>query len=179
MPLPNFSMLLAARMHNMFIHGKSDACIAFSAAVAFWYKPNSSHKHLYPAKKDAFGQPIKSTVNGEAVYTVCPYGIEVFRTKEGPQGVPGLAQFATDVNDSSKPRFDQKSARENVHKIIAALPERFTDAEKNEWDAFFDAYPDTIDDITNESIEYLKLDWLPPCTLRIPDNQAFRRNQAT
>eukprot|EP00965_Chrysotila_dentata_P191548 6174594-Pleurochrysis_carterae.AAC.1 len=37
-------------------------------AIAFWYKPNAAHKHLYPAQKDEHGQPIKSTVNGEESY---------------------------------------------------------------------------------------------------------------
>eukprot|EP00965_Chrysotila_dentata_P142453 4709435-Pleurochrysis_carterae.AAC.1 len=97
--------------------------------------------------------------------------------REGPQGVPPLAEFATDVNDSSKPRVDRETVRTNVHKIISALPERFTDAEKNEWDAFLDAYPDKVADISDECIEYIKRDWLPPCTFRMPDNRGLQRNQ--
>eukprot|EP00965_Chrysotila_dentata_P095831 3167654-Pleurochrysis_carterae.AAC.1 len=44
-------------------------------AIAFWYKPDSSHSHLYPARKDAAGNPIVATVNGEAQYENCPNGI--------------------------------------------------------------------------------------------------------
>lgn len=57
------------------------------AVVAFWYKPCSSHKHTYPAMKDADGNPVKvedlktETVDGEAQYKVFPFGIEIFRNK--------------------------------------------------------------------------------------------------
>ena len=48
--------------------------------VAFWYKPNSSHVHLYPTLKDANGEPVKATVDGEETYVVDPDGVEVFQT---------------------------------------------------------------------------------------------------
>eukprot|EP00965_Chrysotila_dentata_P142454 4709435-Pleurochrysis_carterae.AAC.2 len=37
----------------------------------FWYKPNSSHKHLYPAKKNEFGQPVKSIPSTARPCTQC------------------------------------------------------------------------------------------------------------
>lgn len=53
--------------------------ICLFAAIAFWYKPDSSHAHLYPVRKDANGQPVSVTINGEMQYELCPNGIEVFR----------------------------------------------------------------------------------------------------
>eukprot|EP00965_Chrysotila_dentata_P250722 6209613-Pleurochrysis_carterae.AAC.1 len=47
--------------------------------LAFWYKPDSSHKTLYPTAKDKAGKPIEVTLNGEKAYTHCEYGI-IFRT---------------------------------------------------------------------------------------------------
>ena len=51
-----------------------------NGAVAFWYKPDSSHAHLYPALKDANNEPVECTLNGEKAYEVDPDGIEVFKT---------------------------------------------------------------------------------------------------
>eukprot|EP00965_Chrysotila_dentata_P144344 4768198-Pleurochrysis_carterae.AAC.1 len=57
-------------------------CAIYSAfaVLAFWYKPDSSHKTLYPTAKDKKGKPVEVTVNGERAYTHCEYGIEIFRT---------------------------------------------------------------------------------------------------
>eukprot|EP00965_Chrysotila_dentata_P235348 6200700-Pleurochrysis_carterae.AAC.1 len=49
------------------------------AAIAFWYKADSSHKHLYPTAKDENGLSIECTVDGEARLEVCPAGIEIFK----------------------------------------------------------------------------------------------------
>eukprot|EP00965_Chrysotila_dentata_P064521 2139508-Pleurochrysis_carterae.AAC.1 len=48
-----------------------------------WYKPCAAHPHLYPAAKDENAQPMEEaqTVNGERAFAVCPYGIEIFKTK--------------------------------------------------------------------------------------------------
>lgn len=46
----------------------------------FWYKPSSSHKHLYPVIKDAQGQPVECIVDGEVAYQIDPNGIEIFKT---------------------------------------------------------------------------------------------------
>ena len=70
--------------------------------VAFWYKPDATHRHLYPSLKDEAGQPIKVTSDGEVEYAVDPQGIEVFQTKDGPQGLPEPAAFATAVHDASQ-----------------------------------------------------------------------------
>eukprot|EP00965_Chrysotila_dentata_P238718 6202682-Pleurochrysis_carterae.AAC.1 len=51
------------------------------AAIAFWWKPEPSHKHLYPTVKDADIKPVQCIVNGKVEYKVCPYGIEVFETR--------------------------------------------------------------------------------------------------
>eukprot|EP00965_Chrysotila_dentata_P096076 3174056-Pleurochrysis_carterae.AAC.1 len=68
------------------VHGINDAREFIirerdDGVVAFWYKPCSSHKHTYPAEKHADGNPIRAdsetvTVDGEAQYKVCPFGIE-------------------------------------------------------------------------------------------------------
>ena len=52
----------------------------YYAAAVFWYKPNSSHKHLYPALKNEAGEPTKELVDGEEQYAVDPAGIEIFKT---------------------------------------------------------------------------------------------------
>lgn len=48
--------------------------------VAFWYKPDSSHRNLYPSAKDENGNPIEATVDGEKIIQPCEHGIEVFKT---------------------------------------------------------------------------------------------------
>ena len=73
-------------------------------AVAFWYKPDASHRHLYPTAKDEKGAPIKVITDGEAEFKVCPNGIEVFCRVRGPQGVPLPAEFA-----AQKSRILQRS----------------------------------------------------------------------
>eukprot|EP00965_Chrysotila_dentata_P139784 4621252-Pleurochrysis_carterae.AAC.1 len=61
--------------------------------------------------------------------------------RDGPEGLPPLAPFATAVNDSSKPRFDVVAARANVNKIMDSLKDRFTAAHRAQWKQFFDDYP--------------------------------------
>eukprot|EP00965_Chrysotila_dentata_P224706 6194338-Pleurochrysis_carterae.AAC.1 len=107
-------------------------------------EPNSSHLHLYPAKKNEDGLPIKSIINGKEQYEVCPQGIEPLRSKEGPTGMPPLAHFATAVADNRAPRFDPEVARVNVMTIISELKGRFGAGDKDEWSAFFDAYPHKV-----------------------------------
>eukprot|EP00965_Chrysotila_dentata_P128731 4255672-Pleurochrysis_carterae.AAC.1 len=52
------------------------------AVVVFWYKPQSSHPHLYPSnKKDEQGMPIKEIENGDTHIPTCPLGLELFTTK--------------------------------------------------------------------------------------------------
>eukprot|EP00965_Chrysotila_dentata_P223772 6193773-Pleurochrysis_carterae.AAC.1 len=165
-------------------------CVAeycqITAAVAFWYKPDSSHKHLYPTQKDDEGKPKKDTIDDEEQYAVCEYGIEILRTRrcathfclmksgalpfslgasfsvynmcsegsccslsrsvcmlcrDGPEGLPPLAPFATAVKDSSKPQFDVVAAPANVNKIMDFLKDRFTAAHRAQWKQFFDDYP--------------------------------------
>eukprot|EP00965_Chrysotila_dentata_P159903 5281816-Pleurochrysis_carterae.AAC.3 len=50
-------------------------------ALAFWYKPESSHLRLCPCKKDENGSVIESTVNGEKTTVACPHGIKISNTK--------------------------------------------------------------------------------------------------
>eukprot|EP00965_Chrysotila_dentata_P173571 5730149-Pleurochrysis_carterae.AAC.1 len=48
------------------------------SAIAFWWKPESSHMHFYPVVRDDDGKPKRCIVNGNVQYEVCPNGIEVF-----------------------------------------------------------------------------------------------------
>eukprot|EP00965_Chrysotila_dentata_P112633 3722189-Pleurochrysis_carterae.AAC.1 len=119
-----------------------ECCNEFCAAVVvFRYKPDSSHHHLYPAKKDDRGNPVQVILDGVKTYEVCDKGIEVFATKDGPYGVPALAKFATAANNSSLPRFDPTAVRANVMTIIKKLKDSFTADDHDEWNSFFDAYP--------------------------------------
>eukprot|EP00965_Chrysotila_dentata_P056879 1887315-Pleurochrysis_carterae.AAC.1 len=49
--------------------------------MAFWYKPYLSHPHLYPSAKNEDRQAVRETLDSEEQYRVCPYGMEIFRTK--------------------------------------------------------------------------------------------------
>ena len=84
--------------------------------VAFWYKPSSSHKHLYPALKNASGKVVENIVDGEVCYTPDPYGIEVFSNSAGPaaSSVPSPAPFARGVENSQLARFDKVAAQRAV-----------------------------------------------------------------
>ena len=57
----------------------SHVVLLYTAAV-FWYKPDSSHKHLYPARKNERGEPIEclDTRDGRPAFEVDPDGIEIF-----------------------------------------------------------------------------------------------------
>ena len=81
---------------------RAKPCLSLFVVIAFWYKPDATHQHLYPSLKDAAGNPIKVTSDGDVQYAVDPAGIEVFRTKDGPQGLPTPAAFATAVNNESQ-----------------------------------------------------------------------------
>eukprot|EP00965_Chrysotila_dentata_P108748 3592489-Pleurochrysis_carterae.AAC.1 len=59
---------------------RSSSLFCIDTVLAFWYKPDSSHKTLYPTAKDKNGKPMEVTVNGERAYKHCEYGIEIFRT---------------------------------------------------------------------------------------------------
>ena len=84
-------------------------------AVAFWYKPDASHRHLYPTAKDENGAPIKVITDGEAEFKVCPNGIEVFCRVSGPQGVPLPAEFAAQVKDPSKVTWQPAAPHTATH----------------------------------------------------------------
>jgi len=58
--------------------------------------------------------------------------------------MPPLAHFATAVADNRAPRFDPEVARVNVMTIISELKGRFGAGDKDEWSAFFDAYPHKV-----------------------------------
>eukprot|EP00965_Chrysotila_dentata_P052746 1749821-Pleurochrysis_carterae.AAC.1 len=116
------------------------------SGVAFWYKPDSSHRNLYPSAKDEDGNPSEATVDGEKIIQPCEHEIEVFKTGHAPDGMPGLATFASDANDKSKMRFDLKEAEQNVAEFIAKAPELFDEAHKKDWAYFFDNFPRTVED---------------------------------
>eukprot|EP00965_Chrysotila_dentata_P248303 6208260-Pleurochrysis_carterae.AAC.1 len=84
----------------------SALCCACTA-IAFWYKPDASHKHLYPSVKDDDGNPKTVTIDGEEQYAVCKYGIEVFNTRNirsalCPQRRAARASNASAVCNPSK-----------------------------------------------------------------------------
>eukprot|EP00965_Chrysotila_dentata_P204806 6182559-Pleurochrysis_carterae.AAC.2 len=153
-------------------------CAMCVSAVAFWYKPDSSHKHLYPTKKDEEGNPQKVTINGEEQYAVCEYGIEIFNTREGPEGLPPLAPFATAVADSKKPRFDAEAARQNVTKSMDALNERFDESHRAQWMKFFDEYPHKVEDVPTDRLHSFAENSCRPCSLEIPSEYALSNHQA-
>eukprot|EP00965_Chrysotila_dentata_P122993 4065112-Pleurochrysis_carterae.AAC.1 len=143
--------------------------------AAMWYKPYSSHPHLYPAAKDADGNPIEKsqTVNGEKEYAVCPHGIEIFKTREGPQGFPALASFAKNITNANLPRFDIANARRSTLSILDVLKDRFTAAEKQEWETFFDEYPQKVEDIPAERVHNFSATSLPKCGMQLPDSASL------
>eukprot|EP00965_Chrysotila_dentata_P005716 188165-Pleurochrysis_carterae.AAC.1 len=105
---------------------------------------------------------------------ICPCHVH----REGPIGMPPLAEFATAVADSRAPRFDPpEAARTNVMKIIAQLKDRFTAANKDEWNAFFDAYPHKVQDIPDSRVTRMTLDWLSKCTTQMPDGRGAMHKQ--
>ena len=131
--------------------------------VAFWYKPSSSHKHLYPALKDNDGNPIQSIVNGSICYTPDPMGIEVFRTTDDlATTVPKPAEFARAVADSQAMRFDVDAAEANLKKIIAALPQSFSQHDVADWKSFFAQYPRSVKDIPQNRLHAVEWDAIPP-----------------
>ena len=136
------------------------------AVVAFWYKPYSSHKHLYPTLKDASGKPVESIVDGEINYTPDPHGIEVFSNSSGPDGVPPLAPFARSVADAQKMRFDVSAAQAHVKAIIKALPNTFAAADTACWERFFAAYPANVEAIPQDRLHPIRLDAIPPTASR-------------
>jgi hypothetical protein len=134
--------------------------------VAFWYKPSSSHLHLYPTLKDNNGKPIESIVDGKVSYTPDPHGIEVFSNSSGPDGVPPLAPFARGVADASKARFDVAAAKDHIKAIIKALPQTFAAEDVACWERFFAAYPAAVEDIPQDRLHPVRLDGLPPTSTR-------------
>mmetsp|Transcript_55255 Transcript_55255/g.120451 ORF Transcript_55255/g.120451 Transcript_55255/m.120451 type:complete len:273 (-) Transcript_55255:5-823(-) len=145
--------------------------------VCFWYKPDSSHHNLYPSVKDEEGLPVKVTEDGEETYAVCPYGIEIFTTTDGPHGFPPLAPFAKSVANPNEPRYDKEAARTNVIKIIKELSERFTSEHEQEWNAFFDDFPNHVEDIDDADIHVFTPDSIPKCSLRLPDENSLKMHQ--
>ena len=177
------------------------------AAVAFWYKPDSSHKHLYPTLKDDNDAPVRATSDGEVDYVVDPHGIEVFTTmyadqhslncltmcllgilwmqrsppillcRDGPQGVPSPAEFANDVEDASKPRFDVAANEQLVDKVMELLGDRFTLEHRAAWSRFWSAFPTAMAEIPNERLHPVCVDSIPPCTLRLGDDIRLAAHQ--
>eukprot|EP00965_Chrysotila_dentata_P021964 726867-Pleurochrysis_carterae.AAC.2 len=157
------------------------ACLrSLSAVVAMWYKPCSAQPHLHPSAKDKNGQPIEEpqTVNGDKVYAVCPYGIEIFKTKEVLQGLPLLAPFAKSLTNSNLPRFDIAHARASTMSILDILKDRFTEADRTEWKTFFDEYPKKVDDIPDERMHRFTSSSLPPCGMTSPDGTGLSNHSA-
>eukprot|EP00965_Chrysotila_dentata_P023208 769474-Pleurochrysis_carterae.AAC.1 len=64
-----------------------------------------------------------------------------------------------------------------MKKIINALKDRFTSADAAQWDSFFDDYPKSVDDIPVEDIKLLTDNWLPPCSMRMPDESGRLQQQ--
>lgn len=77
-------------------------CLPVPLVIAFWYKPDASHRHLYPSLKDENGDPVKVIKDGETEYAMDPVGIEVFTNTSGPEGTPSKAPFAQEANNPSK-----------------------------------------------------------------------------
>eukprot|EP00965_Chrysotila_dentata_P159426 5266920-Pleurochrysis_carterae.AAC.1 len=164
--------------------------LAFVAVTAFWYKPDSSHLTLYPTAKVNKGKPIEVVVNGERSYQHCTYEIEVFRSGcaqahmrsdslsvhralSGPAGTPGIAPFAREVSDASKPRFGVDEARANVLAIMDAVRTLYPDARRKEWHDFFNRSPLSVRNIPADDIHPVKRDAVPPCSLRLPKNASL------
>eukprot|EP00965_Chrysotila_dentata_P138721 4588472-Pleurochrysis_carterae.AAC.1 len=86
-----------------------------------------------------------------------------------PQGLPAAAQFATSFTDSTAQRFDIAKARTSTLSIITALSDRFTESKKQEWEKFFDEYPEKVEDIPSERLQPFSTESLPACSMRLPD----------
>lgn len=86
--------------------------------VAMWYKPDSSHSHLYPTKKDPVtGMPLFSVgTDGEKSYTASDEGIEVLGRL--PAGHPRAQPFEAD-------RLDVEAMCSLVEQIIDLHPTQF------------------------------------------------------
>eukprot|EP00965_Chrysotila_dentata_P163308 5393954-Pleurochrysis_carterae.AAC.1 len=54
--------------------------------------------------------------------------------------------------------------------IIDKLKDRFTQADRDEWNKFFDDYPKKVDDIPTERMQdFLAGHFLPRCSVNMPD----------
>eukprot|EP00965_Chrysotila_dentata_P060426 2002729-Pleurochrysis_carterae.AAC.1 len=74
-------------------------------------------------------------------------------SRESPPGVPLIADFATEVGNSSRARFDPVAAQALVNETMDRLSDIFTQAdEKLEkcWNGFFENYPKEPADIAEE-----------------------------
>lgn len=94
-----------------------------------------------------------------------------------PSGTPGLAEFAREVNDSSKPRFNIKEAYQNVKDIMAGLPIFYPEARQKEWAKFFEDFPKSVADVKVSEAYKVKVDAIPPCSMRLPANMGLRQHQ--
>eukprot|EP00965_Chrysotila_dentata_P081165 2679222-Pleurochrysis_carterae.AAC.1 len=77
--VPVFNFEFAAMVPDALRGANTCRSLHKIAGVTFWYKPDSSHRHLYPALKNANDLPVSTTVNGEETHAVCPSGIEIFK----------------------------------------------------------------------------------------------------
>ena len=91
--------------------------------------------------------------------------------------MPGLADFAVDTLDTSKPRFNLDDAKANVHLMIKKEPEFFNNSHKESWDHFFENFPRTVEDVVEtEEARFTESD-LPQCGLRLADGSALYHHQ--
>lgn len=86
-----------------------------------------------------------------------------------PTGAPTtLAEFAREVHNESKPRFNITEAREVVNVIMRMLPTHFGENHQKEWDIFFDTFPESVREVPSESVDWVRTDAVPPCKLNLP-----------
>eukprot|EP00965_Chrysotila_dentata_P108749 3592489-Pleurochrysis_carterae.AAC.2 len=96
-----------------------------------------------------------------------------------PRGKPGLAKFAIEVNDHSKPRFKIEVSRGSTMEIVKSLPALFEDYIQ-EWKEFFDNFSRSVGDIPDvpaQSLAHVAIDDIPPCALRLPSHASLAKHQ--
>ena len=96
---------------------------------------------------------------------------------EGPVGYPEPAEFARDVEDPAKPRFDIEKGKDAVDGLITTLVDKFTEAQKSSWARFWERYPKSVSDIPNDRLYPVRSMAFPPCAMRQLNDLRMRNHQ--
>eukprot|EP00965_Chrysotila_dentata_P115184 3807662-Pleurochrysis_carterae.AAC.1 len=91
--------------------------------------------------------------------------------------MPGLADFAVDTKDKSKPRFNLDEAKMNVDIMIAKQPGFFNKLHKESWDHLFKEFSQRIKDVVETDAPRFTESDLPQCWFGLADCSALYNHQ--